>query len=148
MQRPTTNYGNSWGVAPYSHLYGTTPYVGPFGGFGNPGDPGEPPVTPPENPATQANAISATMLQVVAAAFVGAVLVSAASPAGKGMERAAYGAALAGGAVAIINGFTLGFKDGQAGLGVGVGLVGALVTWIGYANANKPPPAAPAPRGY
>jgi hypothetical protein len=128
MQRPLTNYGNAWGVDPYSRTYGVQPYVGPFGGLGAPGDAG---IT------TETPGLSNTILQLVAAGLIGGMLVAAAAPSGKSMERGLYGAGLAAGSVAVVNGFILGFKESQPGLGVGIGLMGVLVTWMSYTNAKR-----------
>jgi hypothetical protein len=123
MQRPTTNWGNPWGMAPYSKTWGTTPYVGPFGAV----DPNAP----------QESALTNTILQLVAAGLLGGMLAGASAPQGKAYERGGYGAGLAAGSVAIVNGFILGFKESQPGLGVGVGLLGVLVTWMSYTTAKK-----------
>jgi len=125
MQRPMTNWGNPWGMAPYSKTWGTTPYVGPFGAAGDPA------LVPQES------ALTNTILQLVAAGLLGGMLVGASAPQGKAYERGVYGAGLAAGSVAIVNGFILGFKESQPGLGVGVGLLGVLVTWMSYTSAKK-----------
>lgn len=130
MQRPMTNYGNSWGVAPYSHLYGTTPYVGPFGGLAG-GD------APPDAPAGQESLLTNTILQLVAAGVVGAAITAAAAPKGREGEAAGHGAGLAAGSIAVVNGFLLGFKESQPGLGVAFGLIGIGVVWISYRAAKK-----------
>jgi len=126
MQRPMTNWGNPWGMAPYRHTYGTTPYVSSLGALDANGD-----------PVTQESALTNTILQLVAAGLVGGMLVGASAPSGKAYERGIYGAGLATGSVAIINGFLLGFKESQPGLGVGVGLLGVLVTWMSYTSAKR-----------
>lgn len=125
MQRPLTNYGNPWGAAPFAMnpMY-QQPYVGPFGA-----------ALPPD--PTQETALTSAILQLVAAGLIGGALVGASAPGGQGYTRGVYGAGLAAGAVGVVQGFILGFKEQQPGLGVGIGLLGALTTWLSYISAKK-----------
>lgn len=118
--RPS-NFGQHWGIAPYSSGAGTSPFMNPIlKGLGAADG-------APADPAAMGDG-GMTILHVALAGVVGGAVAGFATKSQAGAARGALGLA---GAMAAVDAFQA-FRGGNTSLGAGLGLAAALALVVGW----------------